>query len=140
MIEHSVTIIADNLMDIGVNVQKHTSYSRWDLLLTTPTTAQERFSALFNPWLISLIILFLLTTWNCYLSCRISKNVHVTLHYSCALQHKQSRGRLFGKLKWKRSWFRPQKQEDNPLALFPPGLATAQLPPPPARSAVQGTL
>lgn len=27
LIEHSVTIIADNLMDIGVNVQKHTSYS-----------------------------------------------------------------------------------------------------------------
>ena len=37
-----------------------------------------------------LVFLFLLTVWNCYLTYRINKTVHVILPYSYALKYKQS--------------------------------------------------
>ena len=76
-------------MDVGVDVQKHTSYSWWVFFFTKSPTAQRFFSALLNPLHISLITLFLLTIWNCYLTYRIKETVHVTLPYSYALQPKQ---------------------------------------------------
>ena len=83
LIEHSVvTIIAANkLMDVEVDVQKHTSHSWWDFFFTKCPTAQKLFSALHNSF-ISLIALFLLTIWNCYLTYRIKKTAHFILPYS----------------------------------------------------------
>lgn len=73
------------LMDIEVNVQKYISNSWWDFLRTMSPSAQKWFSALFNPLLVSLIILCLLTIWNCHLTCRISMTAWVILPYSYAL-------------------------------------------------------
>ena len=62
LIEHSVVtaITANKLIEIGVNVQNLTSNSWWNFLFTTSPTTQKWFSILFNPLLVSLIILFLL--------------------------------------------------------------------------------
>ena len=62
MIEHSVVtaITANKLIEIGVNVQNLTSNSWWKFFFTTSPTTQKWFSILFNPLLVSLIILFLL--------------------------------------------------------------------------------
>ena len=57
--------------------------------ILSPTT-QKGFSALFNPLLASLIILWFLTIWNCYLTCRISMTAWVILPYCYAIQPKQS--------------------------------------------------
>ena len=52
-IEHSVvtTIFANKLMDIGVDVQKYTSHSWWDVFFTKCPTSQKLFAALSNPFL-----------------------------------------------------------------------------------------
>ena len=73
LLEHSTvtTIAANKLMDVGINVQKHNSHSWWDFFFTQSPKARKLFSTLFNPLLISLILLLLLTIWNCYLSYRI---------------------------------------------------------------------
>lgn len=91
LIEHFVvtTVTANNLMDVGVDAQKRTSHSWWVFFFTKSPTAQRFFSALLNPLHISLITLFLLTIWNCYLTYRIKQTVHVTLPYSYALQSEQ---------------------------------------------------
>ena len=70
LIEHFVvtTIAANKLMDVEVDIQKHTSHSWWDFFFTKSPTAQKWFSALFNALLLSLINLFLLIIWNCYLT------------------------------------------------------------------------
>ena len=80
LIEHSVlTIIAiSKLMGVGIDAQKHTSHSWWNFFFTKSSTAEKLFSALFNPLLVSLITLFLLTLWNCYLTYRIKETSHVT--------------------------------------------------------------
>ena len=98
-------------MDIEVNVQKYTSHSWWDFFHTMSPTTQKEFSALFNPLLVSLIILCLLTIWNCYVTCRISMTAWVILPYSYALQPEQSWGWLLEKLKWQKfcSDFRSRK-------------------------------
>ena len=61
LIEHSavITIAAKKLIDIGIDVQKHTNHSWWDFFFTTSLTAEKLFSALFNLLVISLIILLL---------------------------------------------------------------------------------
>ena len=72
LMEHSVVpiIAANKLMDIGVGVQKHS----WrDVFFTKSPTAQNWFSALFNPLLFSLINLFLLIIWDCYLTHTVKK-------------------------------------------------------------------
>ena len=70
LIEHFVvtTVTANNLMDVGVDVQKRTSHSWWVFFFTKSPTAQKLFSALFIPLLVSLITLFLWTIWNRHLS------------------------------------------------------------------------
>ena len=80
LIEHSVlTIIAiSKLMGVGIDAQKHTSHSWWNFFYTKSPTAQKVFPALLNPILVSLITLFLLTLWNCYLTYRIKETSHVT--------------------------------------------------------------
>lgn len=77
-------------MDVGVDVQKRTSHSWWVFFFTNSPTAQRFFSALLNPLHISMITLFLLTIWNCYLTYRIHKAVCVLCPYSYALQSKQT--------------------------------------------------
>ena len=51
LLEHSVvaTIAANKLMDVGVNVQKHTAHSWWDFFFTQSPQAKQLFSALINP-------------------------------------------------------------------------------------------
>lgn len=80
LIEHSVlTIIAiSKLMDVGIDAQKHTSHSWWNFFFTKSSTAQNCFLHYLNPLLVSLITLFLLTLWNCYLTYRIKETSHVT--------------------------------------------------------------
>ena len=87
LIEHFVvtTIAANKLMDVEVDIQKHTSHSWWDFFFTKSPTAQKLFSALHNSFLVSLITLFLLTIWNCYLTYRIKKTAHFILPYSCVI-------------------------------------------------------
>lgn len=92
MIEHAVvtTIAAHKLMHVGADIQEHTSHSWWHFFVTKSPTAQKLFSALFIPLLVSLITLFLLTIWNCYVTYRMKKPTCVILPYSYAFQPKQS--------------------------------------------------
>ena len=77
-------------MDVGVDVQKRTSHSWWVFFFTNSPTAQRFFSALLNPLHISMITLFLLTIWNCYVTYRMKTPTCVILPYSYAFQPKQS--------------------------------------------------
>ena len=105
LIEHSVvtTIATNKLMDVGVDVPKYTSHSWWNFFFTKSPTAQKVFPALLNPLLVSLITLFLLTIWNCYVTYRMKTPTCVILPYSYAFQPKQSWAQLLGKVKWRKS-------------------------------------
>ena len=97
------TIFANKLMDVGVDVPKYTSHSWWNVFFTKSPTAQKVFPALLNPLFVSLITLFLLTIWNCYVTYRMKTPTCVILPYSYAFQPKQSWAQLLGKVKWRKS-------------------------------------
>ena len=90
LIGHSIvtTIAANKIMEVRADVWKHTSHLCWNFFFTKSSTVQNLFSATFNPLLVSLVTLFLLTICNCYLTYRIKKIAHIILPYSYALQPK----------------------------------------------------
>lgn len=76
-------------MDVELIAKTYFSFMVESFSLLNPLRLKRFFSALLNPLHISLITLFLLTIWNCYLTYRIKQTVHVTLPYSYALQSEQ---------------------------------------------------
>ena len=98
-----ITIATNKLMDGEVDIPKYTSHSWWNFFYTKSPTAQKVFPALLNPILVSLITLFLLTIWNCYVTYRKKKPTCVIMPYSYALQPKQSQAQLLGKVIWRKS-------------------------------------
>ena len=102
LIEHSavITIAAKKLIDIGIDVQKHTNHSWWDVFFTKSPTVKKFLPTYVIPCFFDD---FCLTIWICGLTCRVKKTAHVILPYSYAVQPKQFWGPLLGKLKWRKS-------------------------------------
>ena len=89
LIEHSVviTIAAKKLIDIGIDVQKHTNHSWWDFFFTKSPTLKKLLPTCLIPCFLDY---FCLTVWICGLTCRVKKTTRAILPYSYAVQTKQS--------------------------------------------------
>ena len=106
------TIFANKLMDVGVDVQKYTSHSWWDVFFTKCPTSQKLLPSL-TP---SLFLWSLYFYWLSEIVIWLTElRGQLVLFSSYTLQPQLSWAWLVGKVKW-----RLQKQESRPLTCFWP--------------------